>query len=783
MKVTCVEMQQRGAIMSILKIALLGPPEVEHGDHRLTFPDRKALTLLAYLGAERGVHERQKLTRLLWPESDMAHGRTALRITLLHLRHILEDDASPERVSHLLITHDTLGLDLASGIDLDLHALETTWKLVRVLPAPEAVHGEVRRALIAQFQRAATLYRGGFLQDFTLRNTLDFDNWICMQQGYWYQRIEQVFDWLSRLQSAEGALEQAIETVERWRCFDPLNEDISLRLMQLQFASGNRITALKSYETCQDVLMRELSAKPSRKVVALAEELRNAFPPRGAYSSAGRCTTTARPLLNVPFVGGGAEVSHLMTLYEQDSSGQPQVALLEGEAGIGKTRLAAALLDWVKAQGAEVLAGRSFQTSQCLSYQPLLEALRARLEQEPDLRQWLGDPWLAELSRLLPDLRERYPDLPPPTIDGAFGSSRLFEALARLSHALAAQAPLFMFADDMQWTDAATLDIFQYLARYWTEHGTPALLLLSRRTETRDMDPEMSEWLASLRSTISLTRLELGPLSAKDVLQIVRSLSGVDGAQPSLQGDTLDTSGSHDKSGTYSQPSAQHIQAPESSLSPERFGAWLFAETKGQPFYLRALLQTLLERGVLVPSLIAGSRWVFEPHPSIIEATPPDNILPADVRELIQRRLARLSPSARTLLAAGAVLGHDFTFEELCQVAQLAAQDGLAALDEALQSLLLHESSHRQEGRRGVFYVFGHDKIREVVYAAAGDARRRVLHSRAYGLGARGHPHRGAGLPRGRRRISNTYVSVEESSWDKNHRLFCLHSCPQHVSP
>jgi predicted ATPase len=89
-----------------------------------------------------------------------------------------------------------------------------------------------------------------------------------------------------------------------------------------------------------------------------------------------------------------------------------------------------------------------------------------------------------------------------------FASSRLFEALARLSQALASQAPLLMFADDMQWTNAATLDVFQYLARSWTEHETPAMLLLGWRTETRDMEPEMSEWLASLGSSISLTRLE-----------------------------------------------------------------------------------------------------------------------------------------------------------------------------------------------------------------------------------------------------------------------------------
>ena len=508
--------------------------------------------------------------------------------------------------------------------------------------------------------------------------------------------------------------------------------------VRLELATSEQFASLtvNEYET---LLMRH----------DLAEVLRNASAPRGAHSGVGRCATTARPLLNVPFVGRGAQVSRLMSLYEQASSGHPQVVLLEGEAGIGKTRLAAAFLAWVKAQGAEVLAGRAVQTSQRLFYQPLLAALRPRLEQEPDLRQWLGDPWLAELSRLLPDLRERYPDLPPLTSNGAFASSRLFEALARLSQALASQAPLLMFADDMQWADGATLDVFQYLARHWTEHKTPAMLLLSRRTETREMDPEMSAWLASLSSTISLTRLELGPLSAQDTHQIVRELADTDEAQPSLPGEHA-----------RFQPSAQPVQTLESRLCPERFAAWLFAETQGQPSYLNALLQMLLERGALVPRLIAGSGWVFEPQPSVLEATPPNGMLPSDVREMIQRRLARLSSPARDLLAAGAVLGHDFTFEELCQVAQFAPQKGLAALDEALQSLLLRESSHRREGRRGVSYHFADDKIREVVYAAAGDARRRVFHSRAYSPGARGRPHRGAGLLRARQRVARSYVSV-----------------------
>ena len=173
-----------------------------------------------------------------------------------------------------------------------------------------------------------------------------------------------------------------------------------------------------------------------------------------------------------------------------------------------------------------------------------------------------------------------------------------------------------MFVDDLQWADAATLDVFQYIARYWREHRTPALLLLSRRTETRDMGPQLSEWLAGLSTTISVTRLQLGPLSAQDIRQIVGELAKTERVYPSLQGEHARI-----------QPSAQPVQTPGSRLCPERFAAWLFAETRGQPFYLNALLQMLLERGNLVPRLITGSGWVFEPQPSILEATPPDGMM------------------------------------------------------------------------------------------------------------------------------------------------------------
>src|SRR4051812_48478370 len=105
--------------MSLLKIALLGPPEVYHGERRFAFPERKTLALLAYLAAMGTVQERQKLTVLFWPESDMAHGRTTLRINLLHLRQALEDDRA-DHAPHMLITRAAFGLDREAGLDLDV---------------------------------------------------------------------------------------------------------------------------------------------------------------------------------------------------------------------------------------------------------------------------------------------------------------------------------------------------------------------------------------------------------------------------------------------------------------------------------------------------------------------------------------------------------------------------------------------------------------------------------------------------------------------------------------
>ena len=174
-------------------------------------------------------------------------------------------------------------------------------------------------------------------------------------------------------------------------------------------------------------------------------------------------------LLALPLTGRETEFAALVAAYERARQGAATAVMLAGAAGIGKTRLANEFLRWAtQARGAEVLRGQAFETGGRLPYQPLVEALRTRLERERAPDDLLDDVRLVELSRLLPELRERYPDLAVPVGEDKVAAERLFEAVAQLGLALARQlrvsgdgAPgdtLVLFLDDAQWADVGTRD-------------------------------------------------------------------------------------------------------------------------------------------------------------------------------------------------------------------------------------------------------------------------------------------------------------------------------------
>ena len=688
--------------MGDLYLTLLGPPEVRHADQMLLFSTRKELALLIYLAVEGGVHSRKKLSEQFWPEGDARHGRAALRITLLHLRHMLGEGADVFPAPHLLIKHDTLGLDLTAAIELDLHTLHEAWTSARAsthttLTMPEEMH----RTLLARLQRAISLPRGEFLEGFSLRDAPAFDDWVRFQREYWYLHTSEVFDRLSQMQFEAGELEAAIETVNRWLVLAPLHEDAYRRLMRLHFAAGDRAAALHAYDTCRARLSTGMQTEPTPETVALASRMRAVAPPRRKEALTPALALSPATFLDGPLLGRTTELSTLIKVYHSAQRGQTQVVLLEGELGIGKTRLATEFLAWAEMEGADVLQGQAFETGGHLPYRPVIEALRPRIERENAPDDLLSDTWLAELSRLLPELCERYPDLPDPVGDKSVARTRLFEAVAHLGQALAARTMLVLFIDDVQWADAASLDVLHYLARRFAESKTPALLLLTLRIGERAMPPGLSEWRTGMERAVPLTHLLLGPLTAEDILRLLQVFGGKGGKDGRRSADL------------------------------ERFGQWLFAETEGQPFYLMETLKVLLERGALTSRSNEDGGWTIDFTAAMEHEMVVRGFFPPSVREVICARLDRLPPNAFALLVAGAVLGQGITFEHLCRVADLAEQDGLPALDEVLHSGLLLETERQGVPMTAGRYVFVHAKIRAVVYAEAGEARRSIFHRRA----------------------------------------------------
>ncbi len=685
--------------MGDLCFTLLGPPQVRHGDQVLLFSTRKELALLIYLAVEGGVHSRKKLSEQFWPEGDAGHGRAALRITLLHLRHMLGEGAGVFPVPHLFIKRDTLGLDLTSAIELDLHILLEACTSARASTGTTLTMPEVaRRRLLAQLQRATGLPRGEFLEGFSLRDAPAFDDWVRFQREYWHLRTNEVFDRLSQMQFEAGELEAAIETVNRWLVLSPLHENAYRRLMRLHFAAGDRAAALHAYDTCRARLLTGMQTGPTPETVALASRMRAVAPPRRKEASTPPVALSPAIFLDGPLLGRTTELSTLIKAYHTAQRGQTQVVLLEGEVGIGKTRLASEFLAWAEVEGADVLRGQAFETGGQLPYRPMIEALRPRIERENAPDDLLSDLWLAELARLLPELCDRYPDLPDPAGDKSVARNRLFEAVVRLGQALAARTPLVLFIDDVQWADAASLDVLHYLARRFAESQTPAILLLTLRMGERDMPSGLAEWRTGMERAVSLTHLLLGPLTAEDILRLLQAFGGKDGGR---------------------------------SADLERFGQWLFTETEGQPFYLMETLKVLLERGALTSRPNEDGGWTIDFTAAMEHEMVVRGFFPPSVREVICARLDRLPPNAFALLAAGAVLGQGITFELLCQVADLAEHDGLSALDEVLHSHLLQESEREGGPMTDGRYVFAHAKIRAVVYAEAGEARRSIFHRRA----------------------------------------------------
>ncbi len=687
----------------VLHILALGPPEVRLGEHLISFPTRKTLALLIYLAIEVGLQPRDSLASLLWPEASPKRSRASLRNTLSHLHAALGKTSGELQTPYLYVTHQALGINPNAKIDFDLHTVEIAYGLARA----DRSNRKLPDGLVSlpALQSATECIRSDFLVGFSLGDAPGFDDWAAIQREIWHRRLGLILDRLSEIQFARGEFAGATETASQWIALDALNEAAYRRKMRAHFAAGERGQALETYQVCHAVLTAELDIEPEPDTVALAERIRTQASP--IHSSSRRSAPrshrpdTSVAFLETLFTGRVSEYQSLVHSYERAVASQSQLVVLSGEAGIGKTRLARKFLAWARTQGAELLQGGAFESGSHLPFQPLVEALRLRLENENSLQDLLDDAWLSPLSQLLPELHQHYPRLSSPPFEQLSpeadrSQAQFYEPLIQYTLALAKQAPLVLFVDDLQWTDNATLDLLQFAIRRWRDSAARVLLLVSLRSEAlhpmihlqQTGDPQgLAHWLTRIARELTPVHIELEPLGEQETVQMLQS-----------------------------------ILAP----SATDFAHWLYNETRGQPFYLMETLKDLLERQVLHPKRRAEGQWTFAvaAEHDLGQAVR----VPSTVHTVLRSRLNRLSPNAFNMLASGAVLEQQISFERLCAIANIIEDLALPALDELISGRLLLEAAQPEFAST---YVFANDMLRDVVYTEAGDARRRLFHRRA----------------------------------------------------
>jgi DNA-binding SARP family transcriptional activator len=666
--------------VSHLKLFLLGTPRIESEDRPVEVDTRKAIALLAYLAVTQRPHGRDALATLLWPEYSQTRARATLRRTLSSLKTAGAEDS-------LHVDRQSVGLN-RSAVWFDVERFRKVLAECREHGHPET---EVCRACLSPLAEAAALYRDDFMAGFTLRDSAAFDDWQFFEAQSLRQEVAGALQKLVRLHGELGGFEPAIEYARRWLALDPLHEPAHRSLMRLYAWVGHRAAAVRQYRECVRIFDQELGVSPLEETTRLYQEIKENRPPpppstpRPQPRDLRTEEEPGPPLLEdsanaqlpeSPLVGRSEEWMTLLHTREAAAT-DGHITILEGEAGIGKTRLAEEFLAHVRATGAVTLAARCYAGETDLAYGPIIEVLKAAINQPhgADRLERVPARSLTEAARLLPELASRRPDLPPAVpLDTPGAQSRFFEGVREVLLALCGgPPPAVLFLDDVHWADAASLELLAYLVRRM--RGRPLYLLATWRSEQVPAGHRLRELLAEAQRARTATILPLARLSRSAVIELARLVAGEEALHAGL-------------------------------------GDWVYDETEGLPLFVEEYL-TAIARGALGAE---SDAW----------------LLPGGVRELLHGRLQGASETGWQLLGTAAVIGRSFDFDTLREASGRSEEEAITGLEELISLGLVREVRSGAD-EEALLYDFSHEKLRALVYEETSLARRRLLHRRIAG--------------------------------------------------
>jgi predicted ATPase/DNA-binding SARP family transcriptional activator len=637
---------------------------------------RQGRVLLAYLVMNRGRPvSRDELIAAIWPGSPPADPAAALRTQLSRLRSALGPNA--------LAGRDAVELHLHPDTWIDVEAAERA-----IVAADTALKGADWKDAWAHAHIALNIAGRPFLAGFEAPWVED----VRRELEELHLRSREVIARAgiglggSELAGAERAARALIRSA-------PFRESGYLLLMRALVASGNTAEALRTYDGLRNLLAEELGSAPGAEVQALHRRLLGGgggepvepepvaapasldLAPDQVEEGAAQASdlplpTWLLPRRRSPFVGRVEELEHLDELWVETRRGIRQIVFVDGDPGVGKTRLATEFAQRVHAQGGGVLYGRADEPG-TLTYQPFVEALRhwAINASAADVEEGLG-PNAAVLARLLPEITIRLKH--PPSSGGELARDRLFDAVTATLAAISTARPTLLVVDDLHWADAGSLLMLRHIAR--SPHRAGLMVLATyRETEPSDL---LSATLADLGRERLFERQHLSGLSVEEVVELVTSILG---------------------------------EAPEPGL-----GETIHEETGGNPFLVEALVDHVAATTEAWPRTAGSTRA------AIYAGGVPDL-----VREAITHRVGGLGEVPAQVLELASLIGREFESDLVVEVSELPGEDVISALEDAVSAGLLADVPGTLDR-----YAFSHSLFRQAVYAAVPKGRRVTLHRR-----------------------------------------------------
>ncbi len=495
--------------MKTPRLFFLGAPKIELAKQPLAL-NAKAVALLAYLAVNHDPQPRERILGLLWADSTSDAARKNLRNGLWMIRKTLGDDA---------ITSDDDHLALGTTVWADVREFESLFDLrsanSALAPAPEP------KSEILKHTSKIELYRAPLLDGFSLPDASDFEIWLTTERERLAQTHLRALDALGKAQAARGDWHAVIETARRALAHDNLQEPMYRALMRAHAQLGDRSAAMREYNTLRAMLDRELDVTPLPETEALREAIVKDNLGETRVASIAPPQSRAAPANPTPFVGRTTERAALDEEFATAQNGHARIALLVGELGIGKSRL---WREWSHTQsGTTLLETRCLASTQALPFAPVLALLNRRsiMAQLCARASAVSPIWLAQIARLLPEIRATLPNLPllaPLPADEE--RQRIFEAFAQCLLALG--TPLGFFVDDAHWADRATLDWLDYLAHRLRDQR----ILIGIAYRAEDAPAALIHLVAGWGREDLARRIPLARLTPTESARLIESLGG-----------------------------------------------------------------------------------------------------------------------------------------------------------------------------------------------------------------------------------------------------------------